>query len=144
MDGEAGWRAVGLGIVTGVSQGFSQSLVRLAPGSALLLVACSVAALEQLEGELHTACPMLHVRGLPADLASDDRQQRVVHAIWELRGYGPMELLLLVNNTGERALPRHAPEHVQSAFLLQVRSHLWDRFAGYLYFSKYSPAPHKV
>nr|XP_028600391.1 sepiapterin reductase [Podarcis muralis] len=107
MDGEAGGRAAGLGravgIVTGASRGFGRSLARLlaprlAPGSALLLVARSAAALEQLEGELRAACPALRVRGLPADLATDDGMQRVVRAARELPGDGPLERLLLVNN----------------------------------------------
>uniref|UniRef100_A0A670I948 Uncharacterized protein n=1 Tax=Podarcis muralis TaxID=64176 RepID=A0A670I948_PODMU len=109
MERLAGWRAMGLGhavgIVTGASWGFSWSLARLiaprlAPCSALLLVARSVAVLEQLEGEL---C----VHGLPANLASDDGPQRLVKVTWELRRDGPMERLLLVNNAGERTVPRH-------------------------------------
>ncbi|CAI5789214.1 Hypothetical predicted protein [Podarcis lilfordi] len=67
--------------------------LRLVPGSVLLLVACLAAALEQLEGALRAVCPALHLRGLPPNLASDDGPQHVVHAIWELHGYGPMEQL---------------------------------------------------
>ncbi|CAI5783220.1 Hypothetical predicted protein [Podarcis lilfordi] len=52
------------------------------------MVARSVVALEQLEGELRAACPALHVRGLPTDLALDDRPQRMVHAARELCGMG--------------------------------------------------------
>ncbi|CAI5786500.1 Hypothetical predicted protein, partial [Podarcis lilfordi] len=108
-----------MGIMTGASWGFSQSLVRLlaprlVPGSALLVAPCSV------EGELRGTCMALHVRGVPADLALDSGPQSVVHAAWKLRVDGPMEQLLLINNTSERAAPRCAPEHMQSAFLLQV------------------------
>nr|XP_034990964.1 sepiapterin reductase-like [Zootoca vivipara] len=107
MDGEAGEQVAGLGramgIVTGTSRGFSWSLacllaLRLMPGSVLLLLARSAAVLEQLEGELRTACPALCVRGLPANLASNDGLQHMVHAAWELHRDGPMERLLLINN----------------------------------------------
>ncbi|CAI5773474.1 Hypothetical predicted protein, partial [Podarcis lilfordi] len=112
-----------MGIVMGMLQDFTRNLAYLlAPhlvhSSALLLVPHSAAALEQLEGKLTATCPAFCLRGLLADLASNE-PQRVVHAAWELHGDGPTEWLLLINNARERAAPRRAPERVQSAFLLQ-------------------------
>ncbi|XP_053114055.1 sepiapterin reductase [Hemicordylus capensis] len=87
-------------VVTGASRGFGCSLARLAaprlaPGSALLLVARSAAALAELEGELGAACPGLRVQSVPADLATEEGLQRVLRAA---RGAGRLERLLLVNN----------------------------------------------
>ncbi|CAI5771369.1 Hypothetical predicted protein [Podarcis lilfordi] len=101
-----------MGIMTGTPWGFSQSLAhllapRLAPCSALLLVVHLAAMLEQLEGELCAACPALCMRSLPADLASDDGPQRVVHTSWELHGDRPMKLLLLVKNAAAAFLYWH-------------------------------------
>ncbi|XP_062992126.1 sepiapterin reductase [Elgaria multicarinata webbii] len=102
--------AAGLGralcILTGASRGFGRSLAgalapRLAPGSALLLVARSAAALGELEGELRASCPALRVTAVPADLASDEGLQRVVQAGRALGGAGGrLERLLLINNAG--------------------------------------------
>ncbi|CAI5762063.1 Hypothetical predicted protein, partial [Podarcis lilfordi] len=64
-DREAGGRAAGLGRAMGLARLLAPHLV---PGSALLLVACSVAMLKQLEGELHATCPSLCVCGLPTYL----------------------------------------------------------------------------
>ncbi|XP_063166169.1 sepiapterin reductase [Candoia aspera] len=90
-------------ILTGASRGLGRSLAhllapRLPPGSALLLVARSAAALSELEGELRAACPALRVQGLPADLASGEGLRRVVEAGRGLREAGPPERLLLINN----------------------------------------------
>uniref|UniRef100_A0ABM5GKY8 Sepiapterin reductase n=1 Tax=Pogona vitticeps TaxID=103695 RepID=A0ABM5GKY8_9SAUR len=94
-------------IVTGASRGLGRSLAvllaaRLAPGSALLLVARSAGPLGELEGQLRAAHPGLRVRALPADLASEEGLQRVSRAAAALaprdpRRPGP-ERLLLVNN----------------------------------------------
>ncbi|CAI5793558.1 Hypothetical predicted protein [Podarcis lilfordi] len=100
---------------------------RLAPSLALLLVARLAAMLEQLEGKLHATCPALRMRGLPIDLASDDGPQYVVRTARKLHRDRPMEQLLLINNAGVQAAPIGAPEHVQSALLLQVQRQLRDQ-----------------
>lgn len=94
-------------IVTGASRGFGRSAARLlaarlAPGSALLLVARSAGALAQLEEQLRAAHPALRVLALPADLADDGGPERVARAAAALRPDGPLQRLLLLNNAGER------------------------------------------
>ncbi|XP_061439679.1 sepiapterin reductase [Rhineura floridana] len=106
MEAEPGGGGLGRAvcIVTGASRGLGRSLARLlaprlAPGSALLLVARSAGALGELEGKLRAACPALRVQGLPADLASDEGLQRVLQAGRALRGgAGRLQRLLLINN----------------------------------------------
>lgn len=93
-------------VVTGASRGLGRSLARLLaarlpPGSALLLVARSAGPLGQLEGELRAARPGLLVRGLPADLGSEEGLRRAAEAGRELREAGPLQRLLLLNNAGE-------------------------------------------
>ncbi|KAM3831536.1 sepiapterin reductase [Vipera latastei] len=92
-------------VVTGASRGLGRSLARLLaarlpPGSALLLVARSAGPLGQLEGELRAARPGLLVRGLPADLGSEEGLRRAAEAGRELRQAGPLQRLLLLNNAG--------------------------------------------
>ncbi|XP_048364891.1 sepiapterin reductase isoform X1 [Sphaerodactylus townsendi] len=102
----------GLCVVSGASRGLGRSVARavaarLAPGSALLLVARSAAALGRLEGELAAAWgPALRLRALPADLATDAGLAAALHAARDLwpadaappDGGPPRRLLLLINN----------------------------------------------
>ncbi|CAI5781280.1 Hypothetical predicted protein [Podarcis lilfordi] len=60
------------------------------------------------------------MRGLPADLASDDGSQCMVHTAWELCGDGLMDGLL-INNISEWAAASRPSECMQSAFSLQVQ-----------------------
>ncbi|KAJ7327259.1 hypothetical protein JRQ81_017018 [Phrynocephalus forsythii] len=80
---------------------------RLAPGSLLLLAACSAGALGELEGELCTAYPELCIQALPADLGTDEGLQRVARdaadALRRHHDSARLQRLLLINNAGERA-----------------------------------------
>lgn len=102
-------------IVTGASRGFGRSVARLlaprlAPGSALLLVARSAGALGELQAQLRAAWPALRAHALAADLASEEGLQRVVQAGRGLAAAAAAEeeggrrrrlqRLLLVNNAG--------------------------------------------
>ncbi|KAJ7325057.1 hypothetical protein JRQ81_018077 [Phrynocephalus forsythii] len=96
-------------LVTGASRGFGRSMARLvaarlAPGSLLLLVACSAGAPGELEGELRAAYPELRIQALPADLGANEGLQRVAwDAADTLRRHhdgARLQRLLLLNNAG--------------------------------------------
>ncbi|KAL8206451.1 UNVERIFIED_CONTAM: hypothetical protein K2H54_003527 [Gekko kuhli] len=113
--GEASASGAGLGrglaVVSGASRGLGRSVARavagrLAPGSALLLLARSEEPLRRLETQLAAACPALAVRALPADLAQPRGLQAARDAARALRPPGPLRRLLLVNNADKQKVAR--------------------------------------
>lgn len=107
--GAAGDRSMGLGravcVVSGASRGFGLAVcrelaARVAPGSALLLVARSGETLRREAEELRERCPGLGVHWLAADLSTEEGVRRTVTAAGEMENQQEADTLLIINNAG--------------------------------------------
>ncbi|CAI9612762.1 unnamed protein product [Staurois parvus] len=92
-------------VLTGASRGLGRSLAwelcpRVAPGSALLLVARTEQALRVLSQELTLQYADIEVRWVAADLGTADGVKKTVQAAQELNGRDAAQRVLIINNAG--------------------------------------------
>lgn len=92
-------------VISGASRGFGRAVcrelaARVAPGSALLLVARSGETLRREAEELRERCPGLGVHWLAADLSTEDGVRRTVTAAGEMENLQEADTLLIINNAG--------------------------------------------
>ncbi|KAM4809902.1 sepiapterin reductase [Rhinophrynus dorsalis] len=92
-------------VLTGASRGFGRSLAlelcpRVVPGSVLLLVSRTEAALRGLAEQLEQQCPGVKVCWQAADLGTQDGLSRAVRAAQGLQEGHSVQKIIIINNAG--------------------------------------------